>query len=143
MVFFSSTFGVVISSLIGLGILAGGMGYLISSFRGGGNKLTSFWKEQADGYKLMMVEKDRVNDEKFQVLHKEIGELNGRLNAEQALNERLEKIFQNRNPEMDSFMKGMVDSMGQIGRVLSEIHTMTKAEHERDFQISATVTKTP
>lgn len=141
MVFFSSTIGIVLSSLASIGILAGGMGYLISSFRGGSNKLTAFWKDQADGYKLMIAEKDRTNDDKFQALHKEIGELRGQLNAEQALNERLEKIFQNRNPEMDNFMKSMSENMVEVSRVLKEIHTMSKMEHERDFKVEATVSR--
>ncbi len=148
------------SVLVGTGLFIGGVGYFISAFKKGGRQektdvvssaeqLTQFWKDQAEGYKIMGEKKEQEWNDKFQTLSREVGELRGQLTAEKTQNERLEKIFQNRDPETQEFMKVMLafaenqnKTNVEIVRVLGEIHVMTKAEHEREFNISAHVTKT-
>jgi hypothetical protein len=148
-----------------LGLFAGGIGFLWTKIRGGSKEaktestdlLTSndqikqFYKEQNDDLK----EINKVLGEKVDALTREVGEIRGQLIAEKTQNERLEKIFQNRDPETKQFMEFMMqavkdqsqvakdqsESHKEIVRVLGEIHTMSKMEHERDFSISATVTK--
>lgn len=164
------TIFMIVGVLGSIGLFAGGLGYLINLFKKGGReekddiitsseKLTEFFKSQSEGYKIMMEAKDekwrvelKEKDEKYRIevqsLTREVGELKGQLNAEKATNERLEKIFQNRSPEMEEFMKFMVqavkdqtESHQKIVEVLFDIHKMAKDEHERDFSITAQVTK--
>jgi len=105
-----------LGGIASLGIFFFGAGFWYSQFGKGkreekddivssADKLTQFWKDQAEGYKAMMAEKDRSNDDKIQKLTREVGELRGQLTEKTTSYEKLEKIFQNRNPEMESFMK--------------------------------------
>ncbi len=161
----------VMGSIASLGILAGGLGFLMSKFKSGSKeekeglissseKLTEFWKSQSEGYKIMMEAKDekwrlesKEKDEKYrqemQSLTREVGELRGQLNAEKSTNERLEKIFQGRNPEMEEFMKFMIQATtnqteGQkaILEVLEEIKKMSLEEKTRELHLEGTVSKT-
>lgn len=145
----------IIGILGSIGLFAGGIGFLLSRFSKGrseekidvissADQLTSFWKEQVDGYKTVVAELT----EKIRVLTGEIGELRGQLQSEKKQTEMLERIFQNRDPETKKFMEHVMQSIkdqaqvnGEIVRILKEIHNMSKAEHERDFKVEATVTK--
>lgn len=108
-----------------------------------------FWKDQAEGYKVMMAEKDKSNDEKYIQLTKELAEIRGQLIEKEKQNKEYLAILQDRDPETKEFMKFMIqatknqtESHKEIVSILREIHTMSKAEHDRDFKVEATVTKT-
>lgn len=161
-------FLLVIGSLASLGLLAGGIGYLLSKVNKGSreeksdvissaDQLAGFWKEQVEGFRAVIAEltakiekqKDDHNAEMKKVLT-ELGEVRGRLGAETKAKEEYLAILQNRDPETKEFMKFMVKSVEDQGethkeliRILGEIHTMAKAEHERDFKVTATVSKEP
>lgn len=156
----------IIGILASLGLFAFGAGYLWSQAKKGsrveksevissaeGSKV--FWKEQSEDYKEMMRVKDEKNDAtvkeltiQINALTREVGELRGQLNAEKTQNEKLEKIFQGRSPEMEEFMKFMIqatkdqaESHKKIVEVLEKVHTFAEMEHDRDFKITATVSK--
>ncbi len=112
----------ILEILGGLGLLAGGLGFLLQSFKKSGREerlavvdsadnIAEFWKKQAEEYKSMMVLKEEKTSKQINELTREVGELKGQLNSEKAQNERLERIFQNRNPEMESFMKAVVSDI--------------------------------
>jgi hypothetical protein len=145
----------IIGVLGSIGLFAGGLGFLLNRFSKGSSEektdvissadqLTSFWKEQVDGYKTVVSELT----EKIRVLTGEIGELRGQLQSEKKQTEMLERIFQNRDPDSQKFMEHVMQSIKdqagvntEIVRILKEIHNMSKEEHERDFKIESTVTK--
>ena len=132
----------IITSIGSLGILAGGMGYLINTFRKGSKiektevmttsqEVINFWKSQAENYQTILDKKESEWNTKFQELTRQIGEIQGQLSAEKAQNERLEKIFQNRDPDHQKFMESVMKALSnqevvnkEIVRVLSEIHGM-------------------
>jgi hypothetical protein len=146
-----------------IGIIIAALGYFASTFfkskTTGSGELIDFYKKEAEGYRDMMAKKEEVHTQKISDLTKdftkkisdlstEVGELRGQLVGEKKQNERLEQIFQNRNPEMEQFMKLMVNAVTDQGvvnkevvTILRDIHTMTKAEHDRDINITATVSK--
>lgn len=152
-------FLIVFGALGGVGIFAGGIGYLRSQYRKGGkeekseiltssNEIVNFWKTTAENYQTILATKETAWNEKFQDLTKQVGELRGQLTAEKNQNERLEKIFQNRDPETQEFMKYMIkasanhdESHKEIMRVLGEIHTYAKQEHDREIHVEAQITK--
>lgn len=143
-------------------IIAGG-GYIIRTFNKDGsqekvdvvnsaNTILDYWKKQAEEYKIVIDAKDKAHSEKVTELtkdfniqmnsvSKEVGELKGQLNAEKAQNERLEKIFQNRDPETQKFMEFMVKAMENQDKILSEIFKIVKAEENRELKITSTVVK--
>lgn len=140
--------GLVIGALAGLAGVAALLGVAWSQFNKGNrteknevvnsaDTIADFWKKQADDYKEMMKVKDDKNSTLINELTRKVGELTGQLTAEKAQNERYEKIFQGRNPEMDTFMKFMIqaskdqsESTREIVRVLGEIHSMASSTHE-------------
>lgn len=158
---------IIIGSLGSLGLLAGGMGYLISQFKSGSSEqkkdvlssaseATNFWKEQADSFKAMAVQekeaaaiKDKDWNIKFTELSREVGEIKGQLFEKEKQAQQYLEILQNRDPEMKQFMQYMVqsvkdqtESQQKIVEVLNDIHVMTKAEHDRDLSITSTISKT-
>lgn len=138
-----------------LGIVAGGVGYLISQFRSGSRKATTDSREIIEFYKLenqtlkeIASSKDKSNDAKFLELSKELAELKGQLKSEKEQNDRLEKIFQNRDPEIDNFRKVLLEASveqakinKEVLRILKEIYSMAIAEHNKDYQVTSTITK--
>lgn len=145
----------VVGAIGSVGLLAGGIGYLINQFRTGGTSLSAFYKEQAEGYKVMLTEKenqwqlkDKAWNEKFQEISKEVGQIKGQLLEKEKQAQQYLEILQNRDPEMKKFMEIMISAATnqttvntEIVRVLGEIHNMTSLEHERDFKVTATVSK--
>lgn len=155
----------VLGTILSLGVLTGGIGYLVSQYKKGGklqeeevvssaDKLTQFWKDQADGYKEMMETKDKTNSEQINSLSTQVGELRGQLTAALNQNEELKKIFQGRSPEMEQFMKSMVqantDQMENqkkmtiaLDKILGTVLESNKLlkEEAKDLEIVATVTK--
>lgn len=153
-----------IAQLIGLilasgGILIGGIGFAIYSYKKSGRQerkdvtetadtISNFWKGQADKLEAILKVKDeefnkKISEltkdfnEKIQQLTGKIGELTGQLTAEKMLNERLEKIFQNRSPEMEEFMKYMVSATEKhsethemMMKVLTDLHNTSQSNHE-------------
>lgn len=162
----------IMGSMGGLGLFVFGAGYLVSQFRKGNKEdktsvlqsaeqLTGFWKEQAEGYKIMMADKDEKHQKQINDLTKEVGELRGALNEKTASYEKLEKIFQGRSPEQDAFMKTMLavaqqsqtfmadhatfqktmgDTMSQILSFMTKINTHLEQEG-KELEINATVSK--
>ncbi len=151
-----------------LALLAGGIGVLKGAFSkkqveeksdviSSADQQTKFWKEQVEGFrdiiKELTAKMDKQKDDhtvEMKKLLTEMGEVRGQLKAESAQKTEYLAILQNRDPETKKFMEYMVqavknqtDSQQAIIKLLGEIHTMAKAEHERDFNITATVTKTP
>lgn len=144
----TSPFILIVGSLASLGIVSGGVGYLLQSFRSGSSSLSSFYKEQAEGYKVMMSEKDASNDAKFQKMTAEIGEIRGQLIEKEKQNKEYLDIINNRDPGTQKFQEFITQAcldQGEVNKqiinVLKEIHELAVAEHERDFSITATVTK--
>lgn len=161
-----SPYLIIIGSLGSVGLLTGGLGYLISQFREGGAKqkadvvssadqLSSFWKEQADGYKAMAQQekeaatiKEKEWNTKFNELSREVGEIKGQLVEKEKQAAQYLEILQNRDPETKRFMElviGAIDGQSvvnkEIVRVLSEIHSMVSKDLEQDLKITSTVTK--
>lgn len=145
--------------LAGLGTLLGGVGFAIYSYKKSGRQerkdvtetadvISEFWKNQAEELKLILQTKDvevqsqiaaltKDFNEKIQDLTKQVGVLTGQLTAEKALNEKLEQIFQNRNPEMEGFMKYMVDATEKHSetheamlKVLADLHGMVDSRRQ-------------
>ncbi len=111
-------------------------------------EIVDFYKKQATDYKEMLEVTRKEYTQKHEDLLAQVGALRGELNTEKRLREQYEAILKDKNPETEAFMKLMVQSVKdqsevnkEIVGVLKEIHAMSKAEHERDFNISATVTK--
>ncbi len=111
--------------------------------------IVKFYKDKMEEYKEMSDTLRKDYTAKHEQLIKEVAEVRGELNAEKKLREQYEAILKDKNPETENFMKYMVqatkdqsESHREIVRVLSEIHAMSKAEHDRDFVVNATVTKT-
>jgi len=145
-------------AVISLGIFAGGVGYLMQAYKKSGREerkdvtdsadtISEFWKKQAEELKLILQTKDtefnaqlakttKEFNEKIQDLVKQVGILTGQLTAEKAANDRFEKIFQGRNPEMEEFMKFMVQSAKEsqethekIIEVLTDLHKTSSSNH--------------
>lgn len=144
-------FFAILGVLSAFGICAGGLGYLISSYKKGtraensevvssAENLTNFWKEQADGYKVMMAEKDASWNDRFEKMSREMGELQGQLIAEKKQTERLEAIFKDRNPETEQFMKDTTSAMSQIMKFMEAINKHME-EEKKELHIEATVSK--
>lgn len=150
---------IIFGSLGTLGIFAGGLGYLVKTFRkgtkeekaeviGSSQEIINFWKSQAENYQLILASKEKDWNEKFQVLTREFGELKGKYDSEKVQNERLEKIFQNRDPESQKFMELVMKAIETQGKVnegivntLAEIHALMIDEHNREMKVEATITK--
>ncbi len=143
----------------GLGVCAGGIGYFWGKINGGNKeakaestdlisdseKIKNFYKEQNEELKVI----NKTLGDKVEALTREVGEIRGQLNAETKQKADILAILQGRDPETKKFMEFMVqavkdqtESHQKIVDVLSEIHKMAKDEHERDFKVEATVTKT-
>lgn len=149
----------IIASIAALGILAGGIGYVISSFKKGGRQERSdvissaetfakFWQEQAEGYKSMMESKDIKYTDQINALSREVGELKGQLNAETQQKKEYLDILQNRDPETKKFMEFMVQATTtqaainqEIIETLKEIHKMVLEERKKELHLDATLTK--
>ncbi len=152
-----------------LGLFFGGLGYVIQKYKGGSkeekaenadlissnDQIKQFYKEQNDELKDIIKAKDTAFAQreiewngKFNALTKEVGELKGQLTAENKQKEQYLAILQNRDPETKQFNEYMIKAVEnqteanrQIVKLLGEIHTMTKDEHDRDFQVTSIVTK--
>jgi|GEM_PF-6574254 len=147
--------------VIGLGVFAGGIGYLVSIFKKGtatikeqsenvvatSDQLTQFWKDQVEGFKQMVA----AQDLKLQMLTNDLNKMKGQMEEKEKQNKSYLEILQNRNPEMEQFMKTMLiyqkDSMTlfeQMTHALSVIHdhTINKDLPKADgLQFSGIVTK--
>lgn len=153
--------GLITATFAGLGIFAGGVGYLWSMFRGGADSQTKFWKEQVDGYKSMIAEKDARTSSQINDLSRQVGELRGQLNEKTNQAKEYLEILQNRNPEMQKFMetltavaqqsqqfmkenvvfqKEQAGIMEEIRASMANINTRLEAV-DKDFKIEATVSK--
>ena len=160
----------VFGGLGSIGILGGGLGVLINQLRkapreekkdvmDSANSIMEFWKNQAEQLKVINDTKDKeYNDrisvvtkeftDKINILSKEVGTLTGRLDAAEKAKAEYLEILQDKDNSSQEFRKFMVDSMKnqlethqKMVAVLNDIHGMTKAEHDRDFTVNATVTK--
>jgi len=157
------TIGGVVSFMV---IVAGGIGLLINAIKkkprdekneviSSADQLAGFWKEQVEGFREVIKDltaklekqKDDHTIEMKRVLT-ELGEVRGQLAEKNKQSEQYLAILQNRDPETQKFQEYIVKALEnqsntnvEIIRVLSEIHSMTKAEHERDFKVESVVTK--
>lgn len=161
------------AAVLVLGTLFGGAGFLIWSYKKSGRQerkdvtetadtISNFWKNQAEELKGILQTKDVEFNTKITALTKDftdqitgltekVGILTGQLAAEKNQNERLEKIFQGRNPEMEAFMKYMVGSSEQHSKtheamlkVLNDLHGMSESNHkilEKDLKVESVITK--
>lgn len=144
--------------MAGLGVLFFGGGYLISKWRSGtkeeeaesrdlissNDQIKQFYKDQNDDLKAI----NKALSDKVEMLTREVGEIKGQLNAETKVKEEYLAILRGRDPETKKFMELMVqsvkdqaESQKEIIRVLSEIHSYAKQEHEREVHIEAQITK--
>jgi cell shape-determining protein MreC len=156
---FYQTILIIVASIASLGILVGGIGYFISVFRKGtrqeknevinsSQEVVNFWKSQAENLQLIGEKKEKDWNEKFQEMSRQLGAIQGQLSAEKAQNERLEKIFQNRDPEHQKFMEFVITAIGnqdsvnkEIVRILGDIHNLAVEEHNRETKVETTITK--
>lgn len=149
---FSSTIIYIFGSLASIGLTAGGLGYLISQFRGGTKKanteiasssteIITFYKTENESLKSIMGEKDKSNDEKFRQLTSEIGEIRGQLIEKEKQNKQYLDIINNRGPETEQFQTAMLDGLAKLATIIGEIHTLAIQEHERELSITSTITK--
>lgn len=157
---------VIVGSITSLGILAGGIGYCISSFKKGSKEeknevittsqeIINFWRSQAENLQVILERKEKEWNERFQLISSELGELRGQLNAEKIQNERLEKIFQGKNPEQEEFMRFMVKAVegrdkvyadlmsasAEIIKIVGDIQRLAVEEHNRETRVETTITK--
>lgn len=123
------------------------------------DNISEFWHKQADEYKAMMAVKEESFQKQFSdsteryqkqisELTEKVGVLTGKLANSTEYADKLEKIFQGRNPEMEAFMKFMVQSSNEQGElmrqavkdateshtqiitVLKDIHDMSASNHQ-------------
>ncbi len=156
--------------IVGLLFVTGGVGLLLNMIKkkprdennevlNSANTIMDFWKNQAEQYKTISDEKDKTYNEKITSLTKsftdqiaslsrEIGELKGQLTAETSQKKEYLAILQNRDPETKKFMEYMIkanenqtETNKEIIRILSEIHTMTKEEQDRELKVTSTIIK--
>ncbi len=150
---------IVFGSIGMLGMFAGGFGALRASFRkgakeekqevmGSSQEIINFWKGQAENLQTILDRKEQDWNEKFQGLTREMGELRGQLNAERAQNDRLEKIFQNRDPETQKFMELVMKAIEnqqmanqEFLKTLKEIHELVAQENNREMKVEAKISK--
>lgn len=92
-------------------------------------QLTQFWKEQAEGYKLMMQEKEEKMQTQIHELTKQVGELRGQLNEKTTQYEKLERIFQSRDPEQVEFRKTMLLVAEQSQKFMADTYQGQKDTH--------------
>ena len=134
--------------------IAGFIGIAFAQFsrskRSESGEIIEFYKQQATEYKSILEVTRKEYIAKHEELLSQVGVLRGELNTEKKLREQYEAILKDKNPETEQFMKLMVSAthdQGEINKevvgILKEIHAMSKAEHGRDFNIHATVTKSP
>lgn len=132
-----------------LGVFFFGAGFWYSQFGKGkreekddivssADKLTQFWKDQAEGYKTMMVAKDKTNDDKIQQLTREVGELRGQLTEKTAAYEKIEKIFQGKDDSTQAFMRTMLGVAEQSQTFMADNVKFQNDQHNimveiRDF----------
>jgi septal ring factor EnvC (AmiA/AmiB activator) len=152
----------IFSILLGVGVFAGGVGYVVSAYMQGkkgqtasvvssADQLTDFWKDQVDGFKAMVSEQNV----KIQNLTNELNQVRGQLNSREKQIEELQATLNLRNPEMKQFMELMMQSVREqseshteIVRVLKDLHAMSSSNHlllqneqEKELKIEGTVTK--
>ncbi len=109
--------------------------------RGESGDIAKFYRERMDDYKLIAETTRKEYSEKYEELLKKFGILEGQFNTEKALRQQYESILKDKNPETEQFMKFMVATQKEVVDILKEIHTYAKAEHDRDFQVTSTITK--
>lgn len=147
---------IYIQYILAFGVLGLAAGNFFGSFgkgnRQGSTDVINFYKAEAANYKDMSDKKDTRHslelkeltqefNQKVHELTEKFGILQGQYNAEKAQREQYEAILKDRNPETEKFMAFMVDTQKEVVIILKEIHAMAKAEHDRDLNITATVTK--
>mgnify|MGYP001563285827 CR=1 FL=1 len=110
--------------------------------------IIKFYKDQAENYKIISDTTRKEYTEKHETLLKEVGILRGELNTERTLRIQYENVLKDKNPETETFMLFVTNSLKdqqvmnkEIATILKEIHIMAKAEHERDYQVNTTVKK--
>lgn len=148
----------VLGSLGSLGVLLGGMGYLVSKWKGGtkeeeaeskdlissNDQIKEFYKNQNEDLKKIISEQNG----KIETLTREVGEVRGQLTAQSKQAAEYLAILQGKDDGTKKFMELMVqavkdqaENQKEMIRVLGEIHAMAQAEHDRDFKIESVVTK--
>ena len=134
------------------GTIATALGIAFANFRRGNRgesgEIIEFYKKQASEYKEILEATRKEYVEKHEALLAEVGLIRGELNTEKKLREQYEAILKDKNPETEAFMKLMIkavkdqtDVNKEVVNILKEIHSMSKAEHDRDFKVTSTVTK--
>ncbi len=98
--------------------------------------LIDFWRDQAEGYKVMLAEKETSWNTKFETLTREIGVLQGQLNATETQRAQFEAILKDRNPETEQFMKDVAESMHEIKNFMQTINL----HMEKGYKVESVVT---
>lgn len=101
--------------------------------------LTSFWKEQAEGYKVMMAEKDTAWNSKFEVLTRELGVLQGQLAATESQRAQFEAILKDRNPETQKFQAEVIKSLGEISIFMGSLNQHMEQQNH-GFKVESVIT---
>lgn len=138
---------VALGSLLSLGALAGGLGYLYSQYSKGKkgeskdeidtqNSLTKYLKTQIETYKQIAKEQD----EKISNMGKEISAFRAVIEEkDKTINKYLE-ILQNRNPELEDTLKGIAESLVGIRGFMEHIDTHLE-KSSKEMKIVGTVTQ--
>lgn len=128
--------------------------------------ITDFWQDQAEKLQVILDKERTINKQTIDEIKKElgleitkltreVGEVRGQLNSEQSSKKEYLAILQGRDPETKEFMKLMLDFAkdqresnekqtiinAETTRVLGDIHTMVKAEQDRELHVDTTITK--
>lgn len=150
-----------VGGFISLGILAAGFGYAYAQFKRGTNQqqtdavesetqLTKYWKDQVDGFKVMVTELNR----RVEVLSGELNQLKGQLVEKEKQNREYLAILQDRDPQTQTFMSDMTQFVKDQAVFQKDVHQTMVDIHAfmnsilpyfemvgKDLTIEATVSK--
>ncbi len=145
---------IVIGSLAGLGLLAGGIGYLKSQYVEGKtgekksdletqNELTTYLKNQIETYKDIIkkqaednTENNKVQNEKFAKMNTDITTMKAVIDEKDKTIAKYLEILQNRNPDLEVSLKEISASMTDIKTFMKHIDSHL----EKELKITGTVT---
>lgn len=122
--------------------------YFKKGKRGEEGDIVKFYKDRMEDYKLIAETTRKEYTEKHEELLRKFGVLQGEFNTEKSLRIQYETILKDKNPETETFMKLLTNAVvdqqkvnKEVVQILGEIHTMAKMEHDREFQVTSTITK--
>lgn len=101
--------------------------------------LTSFWKEQAEGYKVMMAEKETTWNSKFETLTRELGILQGQLTTTESQRAQLDAMLTDRDPQTQKFQTEVIKSLGEISIFMGSLNQHMEQQNH-GFKVESVIT---